>query len=87
METLMEYLRRMERGEDGEGRDMRGEKGGMRTGWVYRFAGGGHWHRLSAEPLAQLVPFPFGYAPPVYGHSTPDLTGLAGGSLRTPNSM
>jgi hypothetical protein len=29
------------------GGEMRGEKGGMRRGWVYRFAGGGHWHRLS----------------------------------------
>jgi hypothetical protein len=37
----MGYLGRIVRGEDGEGREMRGEKGGMRTGWVYRFAGGG----------------------------------------------
>jgi hypothetical protein len=26
----------------------------------------------------------FGYSHPVYGHSTPDLIGLAGGSLRNP---
>ena len=75
--------------EDGEGKEMRVRgKGKMRRGWVYRFAGVGP----PAEPLAQLVPFPFfrsGTLPRFMGlwaqHTAlPDLIGLAGGSLRNP---
>jgi hypothetical protein len=55
----------------------------VRRGWVYRFAGVGH--RLLSLSLNSFS-FRSGTLPRFMGtaHSTPDLIGLAGGSLRNP---
>ena len=55
-------------------------------GWVYRFAGVGHW-RLRLSLNSFRFRFRSGTLPRFMGtcgHSTPDLIGLAGGSLRNP---
>lgn len=72
--------------EDGEGKEMRGERRDDEgLGWVYRFAGVGH-RLLSLSLNSFCFRFRSGTLPRFTGtaHSTPDLIGLAGGSLRNP---